>query len=152
MNKACCYIAFLALLNVYPASAAEYAYPVVEPSTASSEISKLLADAKPDEAAAALEKDLRSTTSTKSNSEQLTTAFKLLTKNGKADVDDEVLNTKYGNSINIIIDYVHFPHPDLPVNQFLFLRYIFMRNGSGWIMTNFDFKTSPIFPPPGWRG
>jgi len=150
MNKAYYYIAFLALLIFRSASAAEHSYPVVEPRAAGTEISKLLADARPEEAAAALAKALHPTPETQFSFDQLTSAFRLIAKNGKADVEDEVKNITYGKSINIIIDYLHFPHPDVPVNQFVFLRYTFMKSGNGWIMSNFDFKTSGIFPPSGW--
>jgi hypothetical protein len=150
MNKACYYIAFLALLNVSPASAAEHSYPVVEPRAAGTEISKLLADARPDEAAAALARDLHPTPETQFAFDQLTSAFRLLTKQGKADVVDEVKNVTHGKSVTIIIDYLHFPRQDVPVNQFVFLRYTFMKNGNGWMMSNFDIKTSGVFPPPGW--
>jgi hypothetical protein len=149
MNKARYYLAFLALLSAYPA-AAEYAFPVVEPSAASMEITKLLADARADEATVAIEKNLPPTPQTQFNFDQLTPAFKLLTKNGKADFKDEIMNTKYGQSVQVITNYLHFPHSDNPVNQFVFLRYTFMKVGNGWVMTNFDFKTSGTFPPPGW--
>jgi hypothetical protein len=150
MNKACYFIAFLALLNICPVSAAERSYPIVEPRVAGTEISKLLADARPDEAAAALAKDLHPTPETQFSFEQLTSAFRIVAKNGKADVQDEVKSVTYGRSVMIIVDYLHFPHPNIPVNQFVFLRYTFLKSGDGWIMANFDFKASSIFPPPGW--
>ena len=150
MNKTFYHIAFLMFLTVGRMAYADGAYPIVEPSAASMEISKLLADAKPDEATAALEKDLPPMPSTQFNFEQLKTGFKLLSQNGPADVVDEVLSKKYGDSVHVIIHYVHFPRQEPPVNQFVFLRYTFMKGKEGWMMTTFDFKTSGLFPPPGW--
>jgi hypothetical protein len=150
MNKVFYHIAFLVFLTAGGIVHADDAFPIVEPGAASMEISKLLADAKADEASAALEKALPPMPSTQFNFEQLRTAFKLLSKNGPADVVDEVSSKKYGDSVHVIMHYVHFPRQDMPVNQFVFLRYTFMKGKEGWMMTTFDFKTSGIFPPPGW--
>jgi hypothetical protein len=150
MIKACCSTAFLALLFVSSALADDYSPPVVDPGAASAEITKFLADARPDDAIAALARDLPPTPSTQFNYEQLKSGFKLLTKNGNADVEDVTLDRQYGQSVHIITDYLHFPHADVPINQFLFLKYTFLKTGDGWKMTNFDMKTSPVFPQPGW--
>ena len=92
MIKAFYRIAFLAFLAIGSVAHADVAYPIVQSDAASMEISKLLADAKPDEATAALEKNLPPMPSTQFNFEQLKAGFKLLTKNGPADLTDEVLN------------------------------------------------------------
>lgn len=150
MTKALYSIAFLAFFIVGTAARAQDAYPVVDPGATSVEITGLLADAKPDEAVAALEKALPPLPSNQFNLEQLKSAFKMLTRNGAATVKDEVQIKKYGESVQIIIHYVYFPRQEVPANHFLFLRYTFMKGGDGWMMTTFDFKTSGVFPPPGW--
>lgn len=150
MRRAFYYIAVVLLVGVCPACADEVAYPIVEPSTAAAEISRLLADAKPDEAIAALEKYLHPSTSTQFTFEQLTSAFKSITKNGKADIVDEIENVKYGKSIDSIVFYLHFPHQENPTNSFLFIKYTFMKTQNGSIMKYISVKTSDVYPPEGW--
>lgn len=150
MNKACYSIALLALLNVSQASAAESVAPVVDPPMVGTVVSKLLADAKPDDAGAALAKDFAPVQSPQDPYQKLKNIFKAVTAHGKADFEDRVLDKTYGQSVRVVVDYLHFPHQEKPIEDFLFLRYTFMKGGAGWLLTNFDLKTSPTFPPPGW--
>lgn len=145
-----CLLALLVFLSTVSAASAGSKLPVSDPSAASMEITGLVADAKPDEAVAAVQRDLPPMTATSFNPEQMRSALRLITQNGKGDLKDEVLSKKYGNSVHVIVHYVHFPHQESPINEFLFLRYTFMRGETGWVMTTFDFKTSGTFPPPGW--
>ncbi|MDO6963691.1 hypothetical protein [Rhizobium alvei] len=145
MNKIFYLISLLTSLQVSPAVSA-----VVDPSATSREISTFVAKAKPDAAVAAIESSLAPMPSVQYNLEQLRAALSSLTKSGPADVNDEISVKKYGQSIQIVTYYLYFPNQDVPENHFLFLRYTFMSDGSGWIMTSFDLKTSGKFPVPGW--
>lgn len=145
-----CFLAFLVSLNAVSVASAGSKLPVADPAAASMEITELVADAKPDEAVAAVQRNLPPMTATSLNLEQMRSALRLITQNGKGDLTDEVLSKKYGNSVHIVVHYVHFPRQESPVNQFLFIRYTFMKGQTGWVMTTFDFKTSGTFPPSAW--
>jgi len=150
MNKAWYLIAALGMVNASSVAAAEYVPPVVDPATAGTVISKLLADAKPDDAMAAIAKDFAAVPPGQDPYQKLRTIFKEVVAHGKADFEGTVLDKTYGQSVRVVVDYVHFPHQPKPIEDFMFLRYTFMKGAEGWLLTNFDLKTSPTFPPAGW--
>jgi hypothetical protein len=150
MSKAFYPFVFLALLVFSSAALAQSSYPIVEPGAASMEITRFVADAKPDEAVAAVENSMPQLPSKQLNLDQLRSALKFITQNGQADFTGDVSSKTYGNSVQIITHYLHFPRADLVVNQFMFLRYTFMKGKDGWMLTSFDFKTAGKYPPPDW--
>jgi hypothetical protein len=137
-----------ALLWAMPASAATIL--VDDPSVVVKEVTNSLADARADDAILAITKYICSSPAQQFNFASLAAAFKLLTQPGKADLVEEIWNNKYGSSIEDIVEYLHFPPSDNPVNQFIFLRYTFMKSADGWQFTNITFATSGVFPPPNW--
>lgn len=131
-----------------PASAA--GTPVEDPSVAVKEIMTALADARAEDATAAVAKYLCTSPSSKFNFDSMVAAFKIITQQGKADTVDEISNNRYGTSVEDIVEYLHFPALDVPVNQFVFMRYIFMRTSEGWLMSSITYATAGVFPPPNW--
>lgn len=147
--KLCLVLAFaIALGGAAPAWSA--ARLIDDPAKVASDITGLVANAKPDDAVEAISQFILVNPSTQFNFAQLTAAFKLITSVGAADLKDMIGDAKHGGSIEVITYYLHFPPSENSVNQFVFMRYTFMKTGRGWVMTYFDFKTSGVFPPSGW--
>jgi hypothetical protein len=139
----------LALLSAAPAFPVELL--VDDPSIVVKAVTNLLADGKPDEAAETISKFIIVTPTSQFNFDKLALAFRTVTKPGKAEFEDEILNAKFGNSVQNIIEYLHFPSSDDPGNQFVFLKFTFLWATKGWQLTNFSYTAGGQFPPPGWN-
>jgi len=113
-------------------------------------ITGLLADGKGDEATTAVGKYLASNPNAQANVQNLATAFKVVTKPGKALLADEVWSAQFGTVIKDRIEYLNYPPSDSPNNEFVFVRYTFIRTPKGWQMTNVAVSGGSQFPPAGW--
>jgi hypothetical protein len=114
-------------------------------------ITGLLADGKADEAIAAVGKYLASSPNSQANVQSLASALKVITKPGKALLEDEIWSAQFGTAVKDRIEYLNYPPSDSPNNEFVFLRYTFMRTPKGWQMTNMAVSAGSQFPPPGWN-
>jgi hypothetical protein len=125
---------------------------VNDPGTAAKEVTTLLAEAKSEDAIAAVKKYIETSPSFEVGGDQWLATLKSITSQGPADVTVEKMwGTNLGNAVEQRIDYLHFPlSDDKLVLRFVFVRYTFMKIAGGWQMTTFDFSTGGAFPPKGW--
>jgi hypothetical protein len=129
--------------------------PIADPDMAAKETTALLADGQAEAAASAVFEKIRPPGAMPSrmilDEQNMKAGFKTITQNGKANFFDKSAEEDFGAAVKIIIYYLNYPKgTGDAANQFVFLRYTFMKIVGGWQMTDFTFATSASFPPAGW--
>jgi hypothetical protein len=134
---------------------ADKASVITDPDSAAKQTTNLLADGEADAAAAAISQNISALGPMSSNmvlnEQNMKAGFKIITQNGKANSFEKLMQEDFGSSVKVIVYYLNYPKgAGDSVNQFVFARYTFMKVAGGWVMTDFTFTTSGVFPPPGW--